>query len=312
MMASFAQPLTFSTRTVGPVARRHLNDRTQGHIAAVFRSAFYVGTGSHLVCVGTSALEPGPLNLITSAPAHMDWRASGVRLHGPAAISALEIHVGHRFRFPLSSAALWSPDPVVEAIDPAAVTLGLAAFRKAFSDQPVEAGISRFIHPDYAPEQRHYECQAAQIPIAEARRWLIRAFMHAETAQSDAPKWIGKLTGLGTGLTPSGDDFLGGMMIALHCLGYTGIRRSLWRGVRPCAEQTTNAISLALLRAASEGLGSASVHKAVSGILQGDIAAVRDAMPGLGRIGHSSGWDAMAGIVTALDCWLESQTVSVA
>ncbi len=312
MMASFAQPLAFSTRTLGVIARRLLNDRKDGNIAAVFRSAFYVGTGSHLVCVGTSVLEPGPLNLITSAPAHMDWRASGVRLHAPAAISALEIRVGHQFRFPLVGAAIWSPDQVVKPIDPAAVTLGLAVFRAAFSGQSVEAGIGRFIDPDYAPERRHHEGQAAEIPIEEARRWLIHAFTQAETAQSEAPGWIGKLTGLGAGLTPSGDDFLGGMMIALHSLGNARARDLLWSSVRPCAEKTTNAISVAFLRAASEGLGSASVHKAISGITRGDIAAVRDAMPGLGRIGHSSGWDAMAGIVTVLDCWLQSQTVSVA
>ncbi len=130
--------------------------------------------------------------------------------------------------------------------------------------------------------------------------------------QSDDRRWIGRLTGLGAGLTPSGDDFLGGMMIALHSLGHTEICRSLWEGVRPCAERTTNIISLALLRAAAEGLGSASVHKSLSGILRGDIEAVHDSMPGLVRIGHSSGWDTLTGVVTVLDCWLQLRRASVA
>jgi hypothetical protein len=312
MMASFAQPLSISTQTIGLVAGRFLNDREKGRIAAVFRSAFYIETGLHLVCVGTSVLEPGPLNLITSAPADTDWRAIGVHLHGPVTISASEIRLGHQFRFPTASAALWSPEQVVDAIDPGAVALGLAAFREAFSGQPVEAGIGRFIHPNYVPGRDHYECRAAEIPIAEARRWLTHAFTHAETAPGGTPGWIGNLTGLGAGLTPAGDDFLGGMMIALHALGSAGICRSLWSGVRPFAEKTTNAISLAFLRAASEGLGSASLHKALSGILRSDIAAVHDVMPGLGRIGHSSGWDTMTGIVTALDCWLQSHTAGVA
>ena len=193
----------------------------------------------------------------------------------------------------------------------AAAAFGLAAFRKTFCSQPIEGGIGRFIDPDYYPERRHNECRAAMVPITEARRWLAHAFGLAFRSRQMAPSadrlWVGKLTGLGVGLTPSGDDFLGGMMIALHSLGNPEICRALWTSVRPCAENSTNTISLALLRAASEGLGSDSLHESVSGILRGDIGAIHDTMPGLDRIGHSSGWDAMTGATVALDCWLQSQ-----
>jgi hypothetical protein len=242
----------------------------------------------------------------------MDWRASGIRLHEPVAIAASEIRVAKQFRFPLTRAIAWSPEPVAEAIDPAAAAFGLAAFRKAFSSRPIEDGIGRFIDPAYYPERRHSECRAANVPISEARRWLARAFGRRQMASRADLQWAGKLTGLGVGLTPSGDDFLGGMMIALHSLGNPEICRALWNSVRPCAENSTNTISLALLRAASEGLGSASIHMSVSGILRSDIEAIHGSMPGLDRIGHSSGWDAMTGATVALDSWLQSQEQSVA
>jgi len=307
MMASFAQPRTFAARTVGVVARRFLDGASDGKVIAVFRSVFYAGAGPELVCVGTRALEPGPVNLITTAPADTDWRASGVRVEGRVALSAREFRVGHQFRIPLAGAATWSPDKVAEAINPAAVTRGLAAFREAFASRAIEAGLGRFIDPGFVPGQRDHECRAAETPIAEARRWLVHAFTQTDPAQREAPGWIGKLTGLGSGLTPAGDDILGGMMIALHGLGHASASRWLWSRVRTRAGRQTNAISVALLGAASRGLGSASVHAAVSAIVRGDRVAIQNAMPGVDRIGHSSGWDAMTGIVMVLDCWLPSR-----
>ena len=306
-MVSLARPLTFAVHSVGPVARRCLSNPTRGRVAAVFAAAFYIEIGSQLICVGTAALEPGPLNLNTLAPAGLDWRASGIRSNDAVIISASEIRVAKQFRFTLLRAIAWSPEPVAEAIDPAAAVIGLAAFRKTFCSQLTEDGIGRFIDPDYHPEKLDGECRAAKVPIIEARCWLVRAFRRKRTALSADRRWIGKLTGLGVGLTPSGDDFLGGVMIALHSLGNNEIGRVLWSSIRPCAEESTNTISLAHLRAASEGLGSASIHRSVSGILRGDIAAIHDSAPGLDRMGHASGWDAMTGAAVALDSWLKSQ-----
>lgn len=308
-MADPGQQRVYPVRMVGPVARRLASGVVSGRVAAVFRSALYIDTGPGMICVGTCEVEPGPINLITAAPAGTDWRASGLRLRQPVAISPIEVRAGSRLRFPLAGAVSWLPDPVPGPVDPAALVRGLAAFRSAFARRSMTEGIGRLMDPAYAPDEGDRECRAAKGPIAAARRCLPGAFRQAAPVRDEYPEWASRLIGLGSGLTPAGDDFLGGMMIALSTLGETGMCRSLWRSVRPLAEASTNAISVALLAAASEGLGSASVHDAISGILRGDVQAIGDAMPGLGRIGHSSGWDAMTGVVTALDCWVQSQTV---
>jgi hypothetical protein len=311
MMASFSRPLAFSVRSIGPVARRCLGEQAQGRIEAVFGSAFYVASGGHLVCIGTAGLEPGPINLITSVPPQVDWRDCGVRQGESALLSATEIRAGTRLRLRLAGAVPWLPEPVGETIDPALAAQGLSEFRVGFSSQAVEDGISRFLDPDYLPAPSDHESLSAAASIDAARRWLADRFEPTGAARVETG-WAVRLVGLGSGLTPAGDDYLGGMMIGLHALGRAEISASLWRETSPVARKSTNAISLALLNAASEGLGSRSLHVAIAAILRGNGAGIRAAIPLIARIGHSSGWDAMAGAVVALDSWLQSQMPSVA
>ena len=104
------------------------------------------------------------------------------------------------------------------------------------------------------------------------------------------------LLGLGPGLTPSGDDLLGGLMIALTALDQTGVRDQLWDALRPELEMLTNEISAMHLAVAADGLGSAACHEALNAMLAGtppDLDAI-DA------IGHTSGWDMLAGMAVAL------------
>ena len=303
-MTASLTPRTFAVRSVGSVARRCLKSDGTGRVVAAFGAAIYFETGPELICIGTAAIEPGPVNLVTSAPASADW--SAMPLNGPVVVTTSEIRVTKHLRFPFAGAVTWAPE-AIKMVDPALVASGLAAFRKAARYQDAEGGIGRFIDPGFRPEQGNGECRAAMAPISEAQQWLAQAFGQGPSEPDQ--RWVRKLTGLGQGLTPSGDDFLGGVMIALHALGCPEICRILWTALRPCAERSTNEISLTLLKAASDGQGSASLHRALQGILCGDPQGIHSTIPLLDRIGHSSGWDAMTGVVVTVDAWLRSVAV---
>jgi len=310
-MASVAHPLTFAVRRVGPVVNRILDRETQGDVSAVFRSAMYVEAGGALFCVGTDALEPGPINLITAAPAGFDWRETGLRAHERVLFTRQEFRIGTRFRFPLRAAEPWSPRPHSGAMHPDAIARGLVALRAGFSASPPGSGIGRFIEPGHVPAAGDREALAAAVSIAEARTWLACALARPGGVLPDAA-WARELVGLGSGLTPAGDDFLGGVMIGLHALGHAETGMRLWHEIQPGAGQATNAISRALLGAASEGLGSESLLAATAAILRGDGPGIRACIPRISRIGHSSGWDTMTGIAATCDCWLQLHKANAA
>ena len=105
--------------------------------------------------------------------------------------------------------------------------------------------------------------------------------------------------GLGPGLTPWGDDLIGGALIALAALGLRERRDVLWRH---CVEllDRTNDISRAHLRSAALGFGSAALHNAIHAVMSGSVRNLRQALAALAAMGHTSGRDAFAGSLIVL------------
>jgi hypothetical protein len=120
------------------------------------------------------------------------------------------------------------------------------------------------------------------------------------TVEPDAAR-IAPLIGLGPGLTPSGDDVLGGFLVALALVGRIALRDRLWRAVHSAIAERTTEISCAHLAAAAEGQGGAPLHSALSAIMRGASAGIEGACVALGRVGHTSGWDALAGGLLVLE-----------
>ena len=123
---------------------------------------------------------------------------------------------------------------------------------------------------------------------------------HAQPALDALDEWIAghsldsraeQLIGLGPGLTPSGDDYLGGVMVALHLLDRPSQAASLWRWLEPQLASRTSAISAAHLAAAATG----EAHEALHDVLNGNLD-----LDALDAVGHCSGWDALAGSVAVL------------
>lgn len=101
------------------------------------------------------------------------------------------------------------------------------------------------------------------------------------------------LLGLGPGLTPAGDDYLGGFLCTLHHLG------------RPAAIDTTatHAISRARLGMHLRGEGTRAEVRFVRALIAGESTDAAEAV--LTRHGHSSGNDFTRGARAA---WLRRST----
>jgi len=121
----------------------------------------------------------------------------------------------------------------------------------------------------------------------------------ATDAQGAAPRAANALIGLGPGLTPAGDDFAGGALIALRAAGHAPLadRAAAWALAR--AEKGTGKISRAHLRCAAAGEGHEALHALLRALDNGQRAIER-ALRALSRVGHGSGRDAAAGALLAL------------
>ena len=119
-------------------------------------------------------------------------------------------------------------------------------------------------------------------------------------------KFAEELVGLGEGLTPSGDDFIGGMLFCLvslrqtndflQDLGFPDLDPFLRR-----SESQTNLISFTLLKDHATGHGSESLHNLINDLLTGQpLDVISRSIMSLVQIGHSTGWDLLAGVLTGL------------
>jgi hypothetical protein len=106
------------------------------------------------------------------------------------------------------------------------------------------------------------------------------------------------LIGFGTGLTPSGDDLLGGALFARR---FMARRDHRWRAVAMLLTQQLRArshpVSAALFSDLARGNGYEPLHRLAAALAVDDDETAYKTARDLCTIGHSSGWDILVGFI---------------
>ena len=253
-------PRTARVVECGRIVREVLQQGSTGIAYAVFRrSAYLECSARHLICIGDASLGRGPLNA----------RVEGFVLPRP----------GEMLRLTMDGAALWTPTHRTGRPGQAA----LRALRAALAERPPSEGLGGIVAGLSTPLIAH-----ARPAMAALDRWLAGGPLADE---------LEGLVGLGPGLTPSGDDVLGGALIALRAFERAEQADALWGWAAPRVVQRTNRISVAHLFAAAAGEGQEALHACLEALIQGVTEGWPERLRRLDSIGHCSGWDGLAGVM---------------
>ena len=272
-------PRRVAVAVVGPVAGRALGAGAVTPLATFARALYVAAPGGGIACIGDAAIGAGPLNALIAA--------SGRDRDIVAALAA------GPFEVDLSRARRWTPPAA--AAPAGAPRRGLAALGAALAAARPDAGLGPLL-PSLVgggaalPHRPGPLLRAAAPGVAALGAWL--------ATPGPVPEAVLALIGLGPGLTPSGDDLLGGCLIALRRVGRHAEADALAGAVLARAGAATGRISRAHLGCAARGWGAAALHEALETILAGGEAHA--ACAAVARIGHGSGWDALVGVVLAL------------
>jgi hypothetical protein len=114
------------------------------------------------------------------------------------------------------------------------------------------------------------------------------------------------LIGLGPGLTPSGDDFVGGLMFMARHLKAAYPQEDWWRGGNvqgflARSEAMTSRISHVLLTDLADGQSHESLHDLAEAlVVDSNHFDAAFHVRRVTAIGHSSGWDMLTGVLAGL------------
>jgi hypothetical protein len=151
-----------------------------------------------------------------------------------------------------------------------------------------------------------YSGQPSKPVIPTSFAWILQDRFIAGTELIERGKileGIKLIRGLGIGLTPSGDDFIAGLLIALHLqqliygLNHTKLIDDIFT-----LAQNSNPLSTAFLRSAKEGRVFEKLKHTISALL---VAKPKELLPptlDLLSVGATSGADIAIGLIYGLEC----------
>lgn len=259
---------------IGGTARRIVDQASSAVVVAALSRSLYLDVGGELVWLG----PPG-------STLHGRTIVAPTR---PAADAGTRVDV----TFDLRAARAWHP-----AARPAAVS----AESVRHAARGLAGAIGRLGPPDGFGALLVGRRPAFPLDRAsdDARRLL------AACARDDPATAAGlaeRLLGLGPGLTPAGDDLIGGAWFAATIRSDPAPPwREATAAIRARAAVRTHRISAALLGDLLDGEGYAPLHQLAVALARAEAGAALDAATGLIGIGHSSGWDLLTGLLGALD-----------
>lgn len=198
----------------------------------------------------------------------------------------------------LASAAVWEPRPNITrgSVRPADLARRALRLARLLADQPEQGGLGALAGPLLLGQP------VPETPLAQLAFLALRALVAASQrlALDDVAAAARQLAGLGPGLTPAGDDALGGFAAVLALLGGRAAQHDqIAETIAAAAQPHTTTLSGVLLAHAARG----EVAEHVGTLLRAlatpctDNATLTQATKGLLAHGATSGGDTLLGVL---------------
>ena len=339
-----------SVISIGSEAAKITDKYKHGRVLAVFDRSFYVQCDQKVICIGVASLGRGPLQILIASTRDvlpfmiLSGRSIRFDVHSPQdgggfIFNRCDLTEDRQARFysgKVSGRALVSDS--IQAIKGALTLLVPPPQQTGFGWMPASIDWQYRDSDTLIATTRTANPWIASAGIASAGiantgsgtidaslvrhslpalkslyHWLESALrMPAKECQQSISQ-LHTLMGAGPGLTPSGDDLLAGVMLALHRLQRADLAESLWRELEPHMLNRTNAISGAHLRMAALGQCSELILSLLACLFKDAVfnetgchntadaqLMATDIQLQANSIGASSGWDMLAGMSMVL------------
>lgn len=257
---------------------------TTSHLHSVYRKTINISAGDSLIALQTAGSPVSPISLITNLN-EKEMSHLGICTGDIVHFSDESIEINgcnSCYRFSHSDPVIY--DTHLTGTLPYPNVHRLAANIKS-AVSSVDTGGFEILFNQKTNENTSLMLLAAKDRISQSFS------LYTTEKYSESSAELARLIGLGIGLTPSGDDFLCGVLAGLQLAGASShpFTHSLREAIRLHLSDTVD-VSAAFLRCALENQYSLAVNSLH------DIPCAREIKDTFLKIGHSSGIDTLCGI----------------
>jgi hypothetical protein len=294
-----------SIRRVGWKAHRYLTSPGfSGRVIAAGSSAVYINTDDGELLAGCSMnVQPHPRSFLTDLD--LSSLKEGLRVRTEEG----DLRFSNGVSLPLGESEPWHQSSAVPpCVAPQQVFCSracelLQAARNGHAGENLGLALPLFGHDDQAPILEE-SVSPLIISGVQAVHELLPVCRLGDL--ESALQLSEQLIGLGPGLTPSGDDFVGGLIFMARHLNAAYPQEGWWRGGNVSgllnrSETMTSRISHVLLTDLADGQSHESLHDLADAlVVDSESFDAAFHVRRVTSIGHSSGWDMLTGMLAGL------------
>jgi len=293
--SAIAIPLT-PAQSLGPWAARIIQQHDHGKIIGVTSRGVFLDVEQDQILFLSGEIYQGPLTI--NLAERLDFR-NRFSLGETCDLSPEQISFQTcRVTIPQGT-PIWRPAPIVFPKDTWSAVLKRG---RCLATELIKTTQYGLFLPFLKAVCRRTEDGNPRHPPGEVDVWAYLPSYRVEQPRDFTQHLLG-LIGRGKGLTPSGDDFLAGFLLAAHTLAVLNkllaSRDVLQTQILETAQRKTTTLSAALIQCAAEGLADARVMIGLQWLAQGGISLAQ-VKSDLLSYGSSSGVDSFAGMLAAI------------
>ncbi len=290
---------------IAPAAQNWLGSAASPAVHSLYRNSVnLVDAKGELLSIVLPDSGPGPFALVVR-PEVAGFQAAGgfeAWLQPDSRVEAggQELEIGP-LQVAYGTAARWNPRPSWDRVGPQTLRNRIAELKTLLIDRAPEGSFAPLVDPAALESHSGLGAAALAAAVGPAHDLMLSLRQRAAEAVGHAAE---RLAGLGGGVTPSGDDYLVGVMQAIWALTDPAAAQELTHAIVSRAVSRTNLISGAWLTAAGRGEAGSEWHVLAVALASG--GPLEEAAEWLIRRGHTSGADGLAGFMAAAEVLLEA------
>ncbi len=258
-----------------PLIEDGITRNFSGQIFGIFGEVCnIIDAHSKVIALSSTKIPKGPFSIIVEGVPHL---FSSLQLHQSAHIKDNQLMIG-AWCIKLETAQVWEPKIrwPAKRYTPSRMVIKCLEPWTEWPKFPIDTAVRRSVN------------QIAH----QAANNLQRALKYNQSIEL----YVSQLAGLGSGLTPAGDDYLLGVIAALWLISDSERPQE----IASIAASKTMSLSAAFLRAARDGEFIEPWHMLTQALTLESEGAIHQAINTITQFGASSGADALAGFAGVL------------